>query len=107
MLTKFSEAISSSPSCWRLASLAMARAMSGSDSESGRDIQEFFMTRILLASGWTWGVRSVQHGWQITQFAHQPGRLLVARIARADGPAEESACLVRCFACAFCRDRKH
>src|SRR5262245_58578156 len=42
-LTKFSEAISSRPSCWRRTSLSMATAISGSLSARERDIQEFFI----------------------------------------------------------------
>src|SRR5208282_5725949 len=40
---KFSEAISSRPSCWRFSSLVMAWAISGSTAESGRAIDSFDM----------------------------------------------------------------
>src|SRR5262249_43749140 len=42
-LTKFSEAISSRPSCWRRASLSMAAAISGSTSQRGRGKDGVFM----------------------------------------------------------------
>src|SRR5579883_1914498 len=42
-LTKFSDAINSSPSCWRRVSLSMAAAICGSTSYKGRDIEEWLM----------------------------------------------------------------
>src|SRR5262249_60613184 len=90
MLTKFSEAISSSPSCWRRTSLAMALAISGSNPERVWDIQEFFMIRILLAPGRRCGGRSFEHSFQFAQLANQPRRLFAARVAWANRSTDES-----------------
>src|SRR5438270_6332384 len=49
-LTKFSEAISSSPSCWRRTSLSMAVAICGSTSASGCDIHLEFIASVPISS---------------------------------------------------------
>src|SRR5262245_58737828 len=80
-LTKFSEAMSSSPSAWRRVSLSMAWAISGSVSASVRCIERSYLAEIAVVQG--------TQSWRTERRARASAR---AELTMAPGKPAEQRC---------------